>query len=298
MMARLVFNWWKFQGKYKQLFFFLPKWSHQMSDLRGNAIKHMFPHTNFFNSFSAFSALGGLLSWWRGRSGAAGWLCCTDWEQREQLMIAYHRPRFTPSSCFWEWASSTAPQRRVCIWDLTFSNLIKLDEKKPSSAYDPPPTSPEMEWLWRCSSTISSERIVSLKEQSYLCSNLMLREKENVWAFFFFFFLLWHDPLRWLYGLVSYGYLGYIFCLVTAAFTSKQFDRGCFSSADDGRELRILQPQTATSECEAHVTRCSRNPDDRNFPVTLSYILFLLQDFEQIIHAFFFLSFCIHEMDI
>lgn len=114
-----------------------------MSDLRSNANKRMFLHTNFFNSsFSAFSALGGLLSWWRGRSGAAGWLWCTDWEQREQLMIAYQKPRFTPSSCFWEWASSTAPQRTVCIWDLTFSNLIKLDEKKPSSAYDPPPTSP------------------------------------------------------------------------------------------------------------------------------------------------------------
>lgn len=72
------------------------------------------------------------------RSGAAGW-CYSDWEQREQLMIAYQRPRFTPSSCFWEWASSTAPQRRVCVWDLTFSNLIESNEKKPSSAYDPPP---------------------------------------------------------------------------------------------------------------------------------------------------------------
>lgn len=67
------------------------------------------------------------------RSGATGVVLqggCggTDWEQREQLMMAYQRPRFTPSSCFWEWASSTAPQRRVWIWDLTFSNLIKLDE--------------------------------------------------------------------------------------------------------------------------------------------------------------------------
>lgn len=77
----------------------------------------------------------------------------------------------------------------------------------------------------------------------------------------------------------------------------KQFDKGCFSSADDGRELRMLQPQTATSECDANVTRCSRNPEDRNFQVTLSYISFILEDFEQIIHAFF-LSFCIHEMDI
>lgn len=119
----------------------------------------MFLHIHFFNSsFSAFLVLEGVLSWpgcswvsspscvgqkqyWccvislrqrtrRGRSGDAGWLWCTDWEQREQLMIAYQKPRFTPSSCFWEWASSTAPQRRVWILDLTFSNLVKLDEKK------------------------------------------------------------------------------------------------------------------------------------------------------------------------
>lgn len=155
----------------------------------------MFPHTNFFNSsFSAFSALGGLLSWWRGRSGAAGWLWCTDWEQREQLMIAYQRPRFTPSSCFWEWASSTAPQRRACIWDLTFSNLIKLDEKKPSSAYDPPPTS---SWngmtlkvflddiIWKDSE--SEGTVVSLLQSD-------AERKRNLRVFFFFSF---YDMIHW-----------------------------------------------------------------------------------------------------
>lgn len=38
------------------------------------------------------------------RSQAAGWIC-TDWEQR-QLMIAYQRVRFLPSSHSGEWASS------------------------------------------------------------------------------------------------------------------------------------------------------------------------------------------------
>lgn len=33
------------------------------------------------------------------RSGAAGWWCL-DWEQREQLMIAYQRPRFTHPAAF------------------------------------------------------------------------------------------------------------------------------------------------------------------------------------------------------
>lgn len=182
--------------------------------------------------------------------------------------VAYQRPRFTPSNCFWEWASSTAPQRRVRIWNLTFSNLIKSDEKKPSSAYDPPHP-PQNGMTAKVLLDDIIQRIVNLKEQSYLCSHMMPREKENVWVFFFF--LLWHDPLRWLYGLVSYGYLGYVF-LATAALTSKHFDKCCFSSEDDGRKL--LQPQTATSECDTNVTRCSRNLDDSNFPVTLSYISF------------------------
>lgn len=134
--------------------------------------------------------------------------------------------------------------------------------KKPSSLWHLLQPPPEMEWLRRCSSMISSQRRVNLKEQSNLCSNLALREKENGWVFFFPF-LLWHDPLRWLHGLVSYGSLGYVFSLETATLESKQFDKGCVSSADDGRQLRILQPQTATSRCDANATRCCRNPDDR-----------------------------------
>lgn len=94
---------------------------------------------------------------------------------------------------------------------------------------------PQKEWLRRCSSMIWSQRIVNLKEQSYLCSSLMQEKKENVGVFLS---LLWQDPLRWLYGLVLYTYLEYI-SLSTAALTNKQFDKSCFSSADDGREKHL-----------------------------------------------------------
>lgn len=57
------------------------------------------------------------------RSHAAGWIC-TDWEQR-QLMIAYQKVRFLPSSHFGEWASSAglSPQRIWLYWDSAFFNL-------------------------------------------------------------------------------------------------------------------------------------------------------------------------------
>ncbi len=59
------------------------------------------------------------------RSQAAGWIC-TDWERR-QLMIAYQRVRFLPSSHSGEWASSAgiSPQRRRLYWDSTFFNLAR-----------------------------------------------------------------------------------------------------------------------------------------------------------------------------
>lgn len=61
--------------------------------------------------------------------------------------------------------------------------------KKASSLWHLSQPPPEMEWLRRCSSMISCQRIVNLKEQSYLCSNLALREKENL--SFFFPFMTW-----------------------------------------------------------------------------------------------------------
>lgn len=199
-MVRLVVYWWRFQGSF-------------VSEVIKSAIfggKEMRDETFEKHAFVSlhklsFLALGGLPSWprsnfasslsgvgwehygcrftWlrqgtgRGRSGAG---LCTDWEQREQLMIAYQRPRFTPSSCFWEWASSTAPQRRVRLWDLTFSNLIKSDEKKPASAYDPPP---QMEWPRRCSSMISSQRTVN-----HISAPIWCWEKKKMHEVFFFSF--------------------------------------------------------------------------------------------------------------
>lgn len=67
--------------------------------------------------------------------------------------------------------------------------------KKPSSLWHLLQPPPEMEWLRRCSSMISSQRRVNLKEQSNLCSNLALREKENGWVFFFF--PSFYDMIHW-----------------------------------------------------------------------------------------------------
>lgn len=100
--------------------------------------------------------------------------------------VAYQRPRFTPSNCFWEWASSTAPQRRVRIWNLTFSNLIKSDEKKTSSSYDPPPTPNGMTAKVFLNDIISKDNeskgtIVSLLSYD-------AERKRKCMSFFFFFF--------------------------------------------------------------------------------------------------------------
>lgn len=134
--------------------------------------------------------------------------------------------------------------------------------KKPSSLWHLPPTSPRN----GITAKVFLDDIISKESKSKGTVKSLLQsdtERKRKWMSFFFPFLLWHEPLRWLHGLVSYGYLGYVFSLETATLESKQFDKGCVSSADDGRQLRILQPQTATSQCDANVTRCCRNPDDR-----------------------------------
>lgn len=73
------------------------------------------------------------------RTHAAGWIC-TDWEQR-QLMIAYQKVRFLPSSHFGEWASSSglSPQRIWLYWDSAFFNLAGVRWE-----WAPPPHSPPL----------------------------------------------------------------------------------------------------------------------------------------------------------
>lgn len=192
---------------------------------------------------------------WGGASGEQEWCgrVVVLWLRAEGAAHdSLSKAKVHTSSCFWEWASSTVPQRTVWIWDLTFSNLIESDEKKPSSAYEPAPHPPRKEWLRRCSSMISSRRILNLKEQLYLCCYLMLRAKETGW----FFFLM----TRSVEMAVWTCFLGYVFSVATAALASKQFYRSCFSSTgDSGYYSQKLQHPKMTYET-------LQNPHDSGYP--------------------------------
>lgn len=108
--------------------------------------------------------------------------------------MAYQRPRFTPSSCFWEWASSTAPQRRVWIWDLTFSNLIKLVEEKAIQPLTPPPTSPRN----GITAKVFLDDIISKESKSKGTVKSLLQSdtgRKRKWMSFFF--PSFYDMIHW-----------------------------------------------------------------------------------------------------
>lgn len=112
----------------------------------------------------------------------------------------------------------------------------------------PPP--PQKEWLRRCSSMISSRRILNLKELLNLCSYLMLRAKETGWFF--------------LYDMIHWDLFPRIRLLLGDSCT--QFYRSCFSSTgDSGYYSQKLQHLNMTSD-----TQCSRTP---MIAVTLLHVI-------------------------